>query len=131
MRTIFRRILFPLIMAVIAVVLVVFGFITRSRQHNWVKAEAVITYLDYTPGVGDDDSADWTVLVSYSVHGTHYEAELDQYSSTYHLGDTVELRYNPDSPGEVTADTPALPYLLIAGGFVLLIGAVIVFLRGA
>ena len=112
------------------IVSIVLGVIRLGHQKTWIKTEAVITQLEYSDGVGVDDSGDWTVLVAYDAEGTHYEAELDEYSSFFREGQSVMVRYNPENPAQITANGTAILIVVIVGGILLLFGAVITFLRG-
>ena len=128
MKIIFRRIILPLILLALAVVLFVFGGINIKRQKSWIKTDAVITHLEYTPGAGDDD-AEWKVVVAYDAEGVHYVAELDEYKSSFSEGQSVAVRYNPAEPGQVTADGIIGIIMMFACGALLIIGAALTFLR--
>lgn len=54
-----------------------------------------------------DDSYDYDVTVSYMVEGKKMEADLSYYSSSMHVGDPIEVYYQPDNPSKVKNKTGA------------------------
>lgn len=44
-----------------------------------------------------DDSYDYDVTVSYMVEGKKMEADLSYYSSSMHVGDPIEVYYQPEN----------------------------------
>ena len=73
----------------------------------------------------DPESADtYDVYVKYTVQGTTYESQLDDYKNSYREGKELTVYYNPEKPGEVLSPGVVGPIVSIA------LGAVALFVGG-
>ncbi|MBQ4381189.1 MAG: DUF3592 domain-containing protein [Oscillospiraceae bacterium] len=108
--------------AVLALVLLGAGvYLNFFHSQGFVKTTATIVDVE---AVQEADSNTYRATVEYTVDGKTYRQELDQQSSSYAVGKTVEVLYNPANPAEVHAGG-ILPIILMIVGAVLLAFAVI------
>ena len=96
------------------------GLIKFSQINHYPQTNAMITQIEWEPGAGEE-SDKYTVLVRYSVGGTTYDRELDNYKNSYREGQTITIRYNPDNPETITAVGPVAATIITAFGGVLLV----------
>lgn len=99
MNRIFRA-LAPFIALAVGVLFFVLGFHTLHLRKVYTETTAVITDIQVDYGVGDEDD-EHEVYVSYTVDGTEYEEELDEYTAGMSVGDEVGIMYDPADPGEI------------------------------
>ena len=98
------------------------GLIKFSQINNYPQTNAMITQIEWEPGAGEE-SDKYTVYVRYSVGGTTYDQQLDNYKSSYREGQTITIRYNPEKPTTITAVGPVAATIITAfGGVVLAAG---------
>ena len=90
----------------------------KARTADFLPTDAVIESIER---VGSDSH---DVTVSYAVDGQPYITELNEYSSTYYVGKSLPILYNPEHPGEIIgAGRWGEKLLFIFGSVVLGIGA--------
>lgn len=93
---------------ILAVVLSVGIYFVRTAQYNdYVSAPGVITQIDIRQGSGKS-SGNHTIYFTYTVDETEYSgASSYSGSSTDRIeGETVEVWYDPDNPGESSFHKP-------------------------
>ena len=65
--------------------------------------------------MSSDDA--FTTYVSYVVDGKTYDnVDCGQYSSTYYVGKTIKIYYDPNDPGVIVADSIILEVIFLACG---------------
>ena len=122
-KEVWKTYLAPDILLLGGLLFLVSGVIKYTQVTSFPQTNAMITQIDWEPGVGEE-SDKYTVYVRYSVGGTTYDQQLDNYKSSYREGQTITIRYNPSNPETITAlNTPAT-ILITAFGGVLLVGGV-------
>ena len=91
----------------------------KARTADFLETDAVIESIEL---VGSDSHE---VTVSYLADGQPYIAELNQYSSSYYVGKSLPILYNPAHPGEIIgAGRWGEKLLFIFGSVMIGIGAV-------
>ena len=112
------------VFGLIGVIMLVVGIIVFAsgitKKNTYKTTDAVISKIDsYSDSDGDRH---YTAYVTYRVPGTSKlnETKLDYYSSSMDVGDTIEVRYNPDNPNEIVV----LDGYWIAAGILTLMGVV-------
>ncbi len=100
------------------------GLIKFSQINNYPQTNAMITQIEWEPGAGEE-SDKYTVYVRYSVGGTTYDQQLDNYKSSYREGQTITIRYNPDKPTTITAVGPVGATIITAFGGLLFAAGVV------
>ena len=102
---------FALFMALVALA----GGIYLSFFHSsgFVKTEALIVDVEYVPS--DDGDGNYAATVEYTVDGKTYTGVLDVQSSTYKVGKTVNVLYDPNDPAVVHSGGHFGLYLFIVG----------------
>lgn len=83
---------------------------------------------DYIPDPNTEGDVRRIVTVTYMVEGKEYTRVLDSDSPSYHVGGTVEVRYDPKNPENISSGFGFGIYVLIIGGVILaivIIGTVI------
>ena len=113
----------PAILLLGGLLFLVSGVIKYTQVTSFPQTNAMITQIDWEPGVGEE-SDKYTVYVRYSVGGTTYDQQLDNYKSSYREGQTITIRYNPEKPETITALSTPAAILITAFGGVLLVGGV-------
>ena len=69
-------------------------------------------------------------IVRYTVDGVTYEGATDNYSSTYTIGKTITVYYNPNNPSEMKGDSKTLGIFVAAIGLLTVIVAPILVIKG-
>lgn len=105
------RMLGGLIFVAIGIVIIVIGI--REKKENerfYARAKEVTAYIDdinvttKTTGSGKKrrTKTEHDVFVTYTVDGTQYKhIEIGEYSSSMHVGGTINLHYDPSNPKDV------------------------------
>lgn len=100
-----------------------------SKTSDYVETDAtVVAFEDY---VRNDETRTRTTI-EYEVDGQLYEARLNEYSSSWQVGQQIDVKYNPDDPYEVTtgiAQKFILPIFAAVGAVLLLIGVGMLFFQ--
>ncbi len=102
---------FALFMALVALAAGV--YLSFFHSSGFVKTEAVIVDVEYVPG--DDGDGNYAATVEYSVDGKTYRGVLDVQSSTYKVGKTVSVLYDPNDPNVVHSGGHFGLYLFVVG----------------
>lgn len=99
-----------------AIVLTAGVYMTFFQSRGFVKTMASITdvRLDST-----GESTIYYPTVEYTVDGKTYTTELDTGSSSYRIGQTLSVLYNPDNPAVAHDGGSIGLYLMIAGAVIL------------
>lgn len=108
------------------------GLVKFTQVNSFPQTNALITQIEWEPGTGDEADT-YKVFVRYSVGGTTYDEELDNYKSSYREGQTITIRYNPDKPESITGLSTPVTIIITAVGCIFLAGGVLTltkFLRG-
>ncbi|MCQ2386034.1 MAG: DUF3592 domain-containing protein, partial [Clostridia bacterium] len=84
--------------------------LTVNRNSDWKTTEATIESIEY---YGEDD---YVVMVRYTVNGKTYVERLNEYSSSYAEGETVEVRSNPQNPAEMQSNDNVFTYVALGAG---------------
>ena len=122
-KEVWKTYLAPAILLLGGLLFLVSGVIKYTQVTSFPQTNAMITQIEWEPGAGEE-SDKYTVYVRYSIGGTTYDRQLDNYKSSYREGQTITIRYNPSNPETITAlNTPAT-ILITAFGGVLLVGGV-------
>lgn len=98
------------------------SIIMIANPQETVECEATITerYSRLEPTAADDTETEYA-KVRYTVDGTEYQAEVPC-SSFDNVGETMEIAYHPDNPGEpFSAGVEWMQYLFLALGAILVL----------
>lgn len=98
----------------IGAIIVIIGFVVFfgvSNYKNKVDVVGVITDI----GSG--------TTVSYNVNGKEYESRLSGYSSSFHIGDEIEIYYDKDDVSKIGSKSLDLLFLIMPG-----IGSIFLFI---
>lgn len=87
----------------------VFTAINLNVKNNYTPIEATI--VDFARHRSGDKSSTLTV-VEYSADGQKYENFLNSYSSTWSVGDSITVYYNPENPEQITFDIPIFMFIV-------------------
>ncbi len=129
MKSIIARFIIPIVLIVGGILFICIGFNQSKNVDTFREVKATITNIDVQYGVGEETNQ-YTVLVKYSVNGKQYEEPIDNYKSSYKVGDEITVKYNPENPKEVTATTKGALVLYIAVGVIAAIAGVLTLIRG-
>lgn len=77
-------------------------FHTSYIKNNYIKVNAVITDIQYeSHRTNGKTETREKVFVQYSIDGKTYENRLNEYSSSWDVGDTIEVYCNPANHNDV------------------------------
>lgn len=111
---------FKFFAAVIAVIALAFGiYSTFIQSAGYEKTTATILSIEKDQESASDDDS-YIVTARYTVDGKEYTNVLDSYSPSYKEGGTVEVRYNPDDPNQITSGFAIGVYAMVVGAVILL-----------
>ena len=80
-----------------------------SHQQEYIPTKAEIIQIYYK---GNDNHA---VIVQYTVDGTVYTSELNLYSSSFSVGQEIDILYAPENPQKISAKDSAALSLIFTG----------------
>ena len=111
---------FKIFAAVIAVIALAFGiYSTFIQSAGYEKTTATIVSIEKDEdSAAEDDS--YIVTARYTVDGKEYTNVLDSYSPSYKEGGTVEVRYDPNDPNQITSGFGIGIYAMVVGAVILL-----------
>ncbi len=93
----------------------IYNYIDEHNQKNWVFTTAYVIDIssDYS-GTGHNRRINYDIMYQYEVDGKEYSGELYNRSKAMELGDTVKIKYDPDTPEHSTDIlAPSLKNLII------------------
>lgn len=122
------KILIPVLLLAFGIAFIAFGIHNYQSRADYLETKAVISEIYTEYGVTTDDD-ETKVIVDYEVGGQSYHRELGEYHPGYKEGQEIEILYRPDNPYDIMAKSLLSVYIMIGFGVVLLISAVISFLR--
>ncbi len=128
MNKIFRKTA-PFIALAGGILFIVLGFISIKKHKNFTAATATITRIERVEGVGADDSDDYNVFVSYKVNGKEYESKLGEYSASMSEGKKIDIKYNPEDPGNIISASNLSTVIYLVFGTVAVIAGVVLILK--
>ena len=115
----FRLIKVKIFAAIIAGICLITGvYLTFFHSQGFVQTTATIVDLTVNPGTGDESDT-YTPTVEYTVDGKTYTGVLDISSSSYRVGKTITVLYDPQNPIVVHSGGGFGIYLMIASAAIL------------
>ena len=104
-KTMIQRVLVPILFLLGGIVFLVMGCIRLHQKQRYVKTTGEITKIEsyYTENAEPDGGQIQTydVTVQFTVNGTTYTAQLDEYRASFEEGGTVDILYDPDAPEKI------------------------------
>ena len=88
------------------------------QTRGYEKGTAVITHVEEEedPSSDNPDARIYHGTITYTVNGREYVEPLDSWSPGYALGKEIKIKYDPNDPARVYADSPGFAvYLIVAG----------------
>ncbi len=128
MKDIIARFVIPIVLIVGGILFVCIGVNQTKNVDTFKEVNATITNIDVEYGVGEETNQ-YTVLVKYTVNGKEYEEEIDNYKSSYSVGDEITVKYNPQKPEEITAMSKGGLIVYIAVGVVAALAGAVLLIR--
>ena len=104
----------PVIVLLFGVVLAVFARRDLHKQETYPQMTAVIDNIFESQGT--DNDVEYHVLVRYTVNGKEYTTELNEYKSSFRIGDEVTICCNPEDPLDIVSYSPTTSKLIFIGG---------------
>ena len=114
----------PLVALLGGLLFLVMGTVKLVQVNTFPQTTAVITRMEIVPGAADEPDS-YEVYVRYAVEGSSYESKLDNYKSSYRVGKTIHVRYDPKNPRDVTGMSSLGACFVIAFGVLLLVVGVL------
>lgn len=108
---------FAIVIALIAIAAGVYMTFFQSR--GFEKTTATIVKIEELPRDFENEDQQYDVTVEYTVNGQKYTEKLGQYSPSYKVGDTVEVRYDPNDPSKMNGGGGFGIYVLVIGVVIL------------
>ena len=133
-KTFFARFRFiGYVLMIVGIYLIVNGikdYTEQSRQNDWLTTQATVTdvssHVVRSHGSGNRSSTYYTLVYEYTVNGENYTGKSGQLSSPRLVGDTIPVKYDPNSPEASTAtlspNTHNMAVLLLLGSAIAAIG---------
>ena len=106
----------PAIALIGAVIFLVLGVMKLVKVNTFPTTTAVITRIECIPSADPDSADTYNVYVKYTVQGTIYESQLDDYKTSYREGKEVTVHFNPEKPHGQRAVTENAKFLTIING---------------
>lgn len=110
-----RNYFFKLGVLLLGALALVVGIVSVIKINKYEPVEALITRVEeyYNAGAGWE----YTAFVDYTVGGKEYkDVRLDYYEDGYDEGKTIQIKYNPEDPSEITGDSMGFSvYLIVIG----------------
>ena len=107
--------------ALLAVICLAAGvYFTFFQSQGFVKTTAAIIDVEANLG-GADEGTTYTPTVEYAVDGKTYTAKLDTASSSYRVGKTISVMYDPNDPAVVHDGGGFGVYLIIVSALILVV----------
>ena len=115
-----------IVAAIIAVIALGFGvYSTFFRSAGYATTTATIVSIEedpnYVPDPNTSNDHQYIATAKYTVDGKEYTRQLDSYDPSYKVGGTVEVKYDPKNPSDVTSGFGIGVHLMIAGGVILIL----------
>ena len=107
-----------------ALVLLIFSvmcfrnYYTQLEQSDWVTTTATVTSVSETRKRTSTKNGHHTVYdiyYVYSVNGQEYDDKIDDLNRSIPIGNTVQIKYDPNAPDESTHITKPAKSVLIMG----------------
>lgn len=117
---------FKIFAAIIAAIALAAGiWMTFFQSSGFETATATIISIendpDYVPAPDTEGDVRRIVTIRYTVKDKEYTRVLDSDSPSYHVGGTVDIKYDPNHPETIHSGMGFGIYLIIAGGVILLL----------
>lgn len=121
-----------ILLLVLGCIALAVGIMELRKQHRFSVTDAVITRIDEDVDFTSDDlRTDYTVYVHYTVGGKDYDEVLGYFENGYEEGKTIQIRYNPENPTDVTGNGKGFSiYLTVIGPLLMVCAAVVFFKEG-
>ncbi len=106
----------------------------KTRRCTERKSATITAVKEKVQRRNDVVSREYIPTISYTVNGQEYSREFAKayVADTYHVGQTLEIMYNPDKPTEINkqiSNTKADLVMLVIGLVVILIGIIMLVLK--
>ena len=101
------------------------GSVKMVKVNTYPKTSAKITKIETVETAEPDEPDSYKAFVKYYVNGKGYEAELDNYKSSYREGEEILIRYDPEDPTDITAMSTLSASVVIAAGALFLVFGVL------
>lgn len=117
-----KNLLLSVALILLGVIAIVVGISQNLKRNAYLSANATITKIEWTAGVGDDDDT-YEVTVRYAVDGKEYTEKLGYHEDGMKEGQTIEIRYNPENPADIVeASSTFSTVMFIVGPIAILLG---------
>ena len=105
-------------------------YVAFFHTGGYEKTTAEITGFEYVHHPGKQNRLKSVPVVKYTVDGVTYEGTTDNSSSTYTLGKTITIFYNPENPREIKGNSKTLGLFVSAIGLLAVIVAPVIMIKG-
>ena len=93
-------------------------YLTFFHSNGFVKTQArIVDVVDVSTGA--DEGTSYRPTVEYTVNGVTYTSELNESSSSYTVGKTINVLYDPNNPAVAHGDGRIGLYLMAVGALIL------------
>ena len=127
------KVLAALLILVALVVMGVGVYVGFFESRGFESATATIVRIDEEDDVtsAEANAKTYTTTVTYTVDGKAYTEILDTYTSSYKVGKEVKIKYDPENPATIHADSPGITLYLIGLGAALLLGSIFTIVKNS
>ena len=111
----FKKFLF-LIPLLTGIAVMIAAGMSLYHHATYAKTVATILSIDVDPGVGEDDTTNYTVIVEYRVDGQTYYGDLGELENGYTVGKRIEILYDPNDPAKIQTTDKIGPAIAVLVG---------------
>lgn len=107
---------FALAMLVVAIICFR-NYYIQLGQTDWIAATATVTQVkeDYDSTANGDYNIFYDIYYTYTVGGQPYNGMIDDMNQSLSVGETIDIKYDPDAPDHSTDVTKPAKSVLIMG----------------
>lgn len=94
----------------------------QLTQQDWPVTNATVSFVEEeiidfsTPGNRNRDSTFYNIHYDYVIYGKSYNGVIEGVNYSMNIGDSLEIKYNPNAPEESTYILEPSRFFIIAGG---------------
>lgn len=122
--------IFGIIFALAGTAFLLVGVMVQKQQKSFMKnaesCNATIIRFEYY--YDSDDEEQTTTIVEYMVDDVIYRNNVHSYTSTWNVGDSIQVYYNPSNPNEVQTKLGGIGLIFIGLPMIFIIVGVCTFI---
>jgi len=117
--------IYPIIPLILLIVTILFTVSGVKKNNSYVKTTGTIVSFHEERSearISDDANRMISPVITYKVNGNEYKFVGTYYTSSMKIGDSIEIMYNANNPGDASLKAGLFVVPIITGGLTLLFG---------